>query len=673
MPPLDGTPSAPLHNPTLLRILAPMSLPPGFLDDLRTRISIADVVGRKVTWDSRKSNPGKGDYWAPCPFHQEKTASFHVEDRKGFYYCFGCHAKGDALTFVRETENLGFMEAVELLAAEAGLKMPARDPEAAKRAEARKGLADVMEQAVQFYRLSLKTAAGQAARDYIAKRGLPEATQTRFEIGFAPPNRTALFEHLTAKGIPAADLDKAGLCVIPEDGGQPYDRFRDRIIFPIRNARGDAIALGGRAMDPNARAKYLNSPETPLFDKGRSLYNHGPAREAAGKTGRLIVAEGYMDVIALAQAGFDDAVAPLGTAITEDQLALLWRMTDEPVIALDGDKAGLRAAMRLVDLALPMLVPGKSLRFCLLPQGLDPDDLIKAKGPAAMADLIERAEPLINILWRKETEDRSFDTPERRAALDATLRASLARIPDAGLRNHYTAAIRELRADLFRPKGRDRGRPWSPRAPQGPAPATRASLLAQPSTEAEARIRESILLAGCLNHPDLAEEFESDLEALPFACPDLDKIRTALLQSLPDAPDSRVEAMERRLGFAPAAKLAEVAQVRLTRSIHASAPTGDARRTVSEAIARQRAVTGHAAEVRDAEEEVSGVTDEGLTWRLAQASHALHGAADAESAGSAGDKTMIRMANGLTVSKSDKDNSLKAFEDAERILKRKPE
>ncbi|QHQ33904.1 DNA primase [Algicella marina] len=607
-----------------------MSLPPGFLDDLRTRTSIAQIVGRKVTWDSRKSNPGKGDYWAPCPFHTEKTASFHVEDKKGFYYCFGCHAKGDALTFIRETENVGFMEAVEILAREAGVQMPARDPQAARRAEERKGLAEIMELAVQFYRLQLNTANAEEARAYLDRRGLKPETRDRFEIGFAPDGRNALFEHLRAKGITAEEMDLAGLCATPEDGGQPYDRFRHRIIFPIRDAQGRAIALGGRAMDPNARAKYLNSPETPLFDKGRALYNHAPAREASGKSGQLIVAEGYMDVIALSQVGIGHVVAPLGTAITEDQLALMWRIADEPVIALDGDKAGLRAAMRLVDLALPLLAPGKSLRFVLLPEGLDPDDLVRSQGRGAMDKLVEDAQPMVRLLWQKETEGRVFDSPERRAALDTSLRQTLGRIADTGLRRHYEDAIREMRRDLFRPtrqKGGGGGfQKWNPRnrPPEGPAQSTRASLLAQrgAAADVEARVRESLILIACLNHPALIERFEDRLEFLPFLCPDLDEIRRALLQvamqTLPDA----AEAISARLGFDVQERLSAMAHGRITRNIRSGADIEDTALELEEVIARHRALIGHAEELRDAEQEATGVASDGLLWRIQQAGEA---------------------------------------------------
>jgi DNA primase len=282
------------------------------MDELRGRLSLGQVVGRKVMWDNRKSNPGKGDLWAPCPFHQEKSASFHVDDRKGYYYCFGCHAKGDAISFVRETENVSFSEAVEILAREVGMPMPARDPRAVELADRRILLSGVMEQAVQFYRLQLKTGAASEARAYLAKRGLSEAAQVRWEIGFAPDDRQALIRQLKGKGVAEDLIEEAGLAARPEGGGDRYDRFRGRIIFPIRDARGRAISLGGRALSAEARAKYLNGPETVLFDKGRSLFNHGPAREASGKGRSLIVAEGYMDTIALSEGGFAATVAPLG-------------------------------------------------------------------------------------------------------------------------------------------------------------------------------------------------------------------------------------------------------------------------------------------------------------------------------------------------------------------------
>ncbi|MCE6951021.1 DNA primase [Cereibacter sphaeroides] len=605
-----------------------MSLPPGFLDELRTRVPLSQVVGRKVTWDLRKSNQGKGDFWAPCPFHQEKSASFHVDDRKGFYYCFGCHAKGDAIGFVKETENVGFMEAVEILAREAGMPMPARDPAAAQKADRRSLLAEAMEEAVKFYRLQLRTGAAAAARDYLARRRLSPEGQERFGIGFAPDSRQALFHALTGKGIAADLLVEAGLCARPEDGGAPYDRFRGRIIFPIRDARGRAISLGGRAMDPGARAKYLNGPETPLFDKGRNLYNVGPAREAAGKGQPLIVAEGYMDVIALSEAGFRATVAPLGTAVTEDQLRLMWRIHPEPVIALDGDAAGIRAALRVVDLALPLLEAGQGLRFAVLPPGLDPDDLIRSEGAAAMSRVLDAAQPMVSLLWRRETEGQVFDSPERRAALDKRLRAAVTRIADQTIRRHYGDELNRLRLDLFGTaaprrafhRGRRRELP-----PQAPLPTTRASLLATSASErAEDEIRLAVILATLATHPVLIHEFESALEVLDLLQPDHQRLRAALLAEAETADPAAARANLHAAEGAALERLFALNHVRISPSVRFPEDTEKARMCVAEELAKLEARRGARQEIEEAVEDLQGLADEGLTWRLSQAAEARH-------------------------------------------------
>lgn len=590
-----------------------MSLPPGFLDELRNRVPISQVVGRKVIWDNRKSNQAKGDFWAPCPFHQEKTASFHVDDRKGYYYCFGCHAKGDALGFVQETENVGFMEAVEILAREAGMQMPARDPQAARQADRATKLAAAMEAAVAHYRLNLKTGAAAEARAYLDRRGLDAAALDRFEIGFAPDAWQGLWDALTAKGFPEDVLLDAGLAKPSQKGGKPYDTFRGRIMFPIRDTRGRCIAFGGRAMDPNDNAKYLNSPETALFDKGRTLYNHGPAREAAGKGQPLIVAEGYMDVIALVRAGFGASVAPLGTAITEDQLRLMWRIADEPVIALDGDKAGLRAALRLVDLALPLLEPGKTLRFCLMPEGLDPDELIKARGPKAMQAQIDAAEPLVRMLWRRETEGQVFDTPERRAALDRSLRQAIGRIPDPGLRRHYGEALAELRRTLFRPapqQGRDRAG-WRNRGfaeAQMPLAETRSSALGSGALSAD-DLRVMLIVATLCRYPSLVERFESDLDRLAPRHADHAALVDLLLTT--DAPDEdAMTAACVAAGLAPALEsLRSMAHLRINPVLVGPPDDAKAQICLSEEFAKYHAERALRAEMAEALEDLERVTD----------------------------------------------------------------
>jgi DNA primase len=596
-----------------------MSLPPGFLDELRARVTLSTVVGRAVTWDMRKSNMAKGDWWAPCPFHQEKSPSFHVDDRKGFYYCFGCHAKGDALTFLKENGNLGFMEAVEVLAREAGMQMPARDPAAAQRADRRTQLQEVMEEAVQLYRLQLKTAGAAAARDYLTRRRLTQPTQDRWDLGFAPNSRQFLIGALGAKGIAVELMEAAGL-VARADDGSPYDRFRGRIIFPIRDARGKAISLGGRAMDPNAPAKYLNGPETELFDKGRNLYNLGPARDAAGKGQPLIVAEGYMDVIALVDAGFGATVAPLGTAVTEDQLRLMWRVHPEPVIALDGDKAGLRAALRVVDLALPLLEAGQGLRFALLPEGQDPDDLIRGQGAAAMQAVLDRAEPMVSLLWRRETEGRVFDSPERKASLDKTLRAAIAQIRDPSIRGHYGEEIRRLRLDLF-----GTAKPLRPFLPgrrlvadaPTPSTSTRASALARPGEAVEEVMLEAVLLATLATHPTLLPAFESDLEVLDLRGEGHDALRFGLLT----ASMGRIEHAE---ASAVLERLLNLAHVSSAPPVRRDSDPDLARMCLAEGFAKLDARRRARAEIAEAVADMDGLADEGLTWRLAQSARARH-------------------------------------------------
>ncbi|MRU16478.1 DNA primase [Roseovarius sp. A21] len=599
-----------------------MSLPPGFLDELRSRLSLTDVVGRKVMWDTRKSNQGKGDMWAPCPFHHEKTASFHVDDRKGFYYCFGCHAKGDAISFVRETENVDFMEAVRILAGEAGMPMPERDPRAQEKADRRTQLIEIMEMAVQHFRLSLKTGAGAAARDYLAGRGLEEAAQERFEIGFAADAWQGLWDHLKNKGVEDQLILDAGLAKPSQKGGRPYDTFRNRIMFPIRDPRGRCIAFGGRAMDPNDNAKYLNSPETELFDKSRTLYHHGPAREAAGKGQPLIVAEGYMDVIALAKAGFGASVAPLGTAVTEHQLQMLWRIADEPIMALDGDTAGLRAAYRVIDLALPLLEAGKSLRFVLMPEGQDPDDLLRSKGASAVQKQLDEAMPMVQLLWQRETEGRDFDSPERKAALDKALREKIKLIRDPSIKAHYGQAVKDLRWQLFSPRrsvgqGQPRTGKWQP-IPTARA-STKSSLLVAAGEDARTHVREAVILASLLCCPQLCDEFEDALEGMECTDPDHNRLRDLILRFAPDGADVLHERIEATMGFEALERLLSQPHVAIIPAVRRRGDTEAARMTVAEELAKLKAEAGWSAEVSEASEEIAGIADEAMTWRLGQA------------------------------------------------------
>ncbi|MFQ6553182.1 DNA primase [Aestuariibius insulae] len=606
-----------------------MSLPPGFLDELRNRLSLGQVVGRKVAWDQRKSNQGKGDLWAPCPFHQEKTASFHVDDRKGFYYCFGCHAKGDAISFVRETENVGFMEAVKILAGEAGMEVPQASPQEQARADRRTELTGVMEEAARWFRLQLKTGGAAEARAYLEGRGFDAAKLERWEIGFAPEQGGA-FAALTGKGMAAQDVIDAGIAAESDRGGDPYDRFRDRIIFPIRDARGRAIAFGGRAMAKDARAKYLNSPETLLFDKGRQLYNHGRAREAAGKGQPLVVAEGYMDVIALSEAGFTGAVAPLGTAITEDQLRLLWRIAPEPIIALDGDTAGLRAAMRLIDIALPLLEAGQSLRFALMPEGQDPDDVLREKGTETMQTLLEseKTVPMVRMLWDRELKQAPTDTPEARAGLMRRLRSKISLINDRDVKFYYGQAIKQFRDHEFRPQNWAPGGAWSKKRSGAASAAAKLSFLAQTPSELQIELlRETVILAVLLKFPGLTETFEPTLEEMQFADEDYQKVLSVLIELYLSHSDEQILENIGQMGLSHvSSRIRSDPYVRVLPALKKDLESDIPQMTVAEQLALLEVNRGHRLEMRQAEDDIADFSDEKVTRRVARSAEAMRNA-----------------------------------------------
>ncbi|TWF54501.1 DNA primase [Neorhizobium alkalisoli] len=434
-----------------------------FLDEIRDRVPISTIVGRRATWDRKKTNVGRGDYWACCPFHGEKSPSFHCEDRKGRYHCFGCGVSGDHFRFLTEAEGMSFPEAVQTVADIAGIAMPQPDPQAERREKERTTLLDVMEMATQFFQDQLQSAVGVRARAYLRDRGLTARTIDTFRLGYAPESRNALKEHLASKGVPKEQIEACGLVVHGEGIAVSYDRFRDRVMFPILSSREKVIAFGGRAMAADAPAKYLNSNETELFHKGQVLYNFSRARRAAQKTGgreeagTIIAVEGYMDVIALHQAGVENAVAPLGTALTENQLELLWRMTPQPILCFDGDGAGIRAANRAADLALPFIKPGKSVSFALLPDGKDPDDLVRHEGRAPFDRVLSEARPLAEMVWQRETNGASLDTPEKRAELEARLKQVVSVIADENVRRHYQQDVRDRLNSFFAPVSRGGG------------------------------------------------------------------------------------------------------------------------------------------------------------------------------------------------------------------------
>jgi DNA primase len=512
-----------------------MAFSPQFLDELKARLSIVEVVGKRVQL-TRKGR----EHWGLCPFHQEKTPSFSVSDQKGFYHCFGCGAHGSAFDFVMETEGLSFPEAVERLAGLAGMQVPTETPEERARVRRARTLHDVIDKAQAFFVNQLRMPGGAQARDYLARRGLSEATIQRFGIGWAPDSRGALKAALGRDGIEEDLLVEAGLLIRPDDAGRaPYDRFRGRITFPIGDRAGRVIAFGGRTLG-DGQPKYLNSPDTPLFNKGRVLYGLAQAREPAHRAGAVLVTEGYMDVIALAQAGFENAVAPLGTAVTEGQLAELWKLAAEPVLCFDGDDAGQRAALRAAERALPLLRPGVSLRFALLPPGEDPDSLIGGNGRSAMQDVVDAALPLSELLWRSIVdEDPAAAAPERRAAMWKGVQDAVRSIADVTVRRSFEEAYK---ARFWRRPGE--GRPGTGRraaaAPRGPARVDRV------------RRHEEILLAVLLTHPGLFDRIEERLGCLEFSASELDKLRQEALKTLtrdPALDSATLESHLRQIGF----------------------------------------------------------------------------------------------------------------------------
>ena len=535
-----------------------MRYPPSLLDDIRARLPVSAVVSRKVAL----KKAGR-EFKGLSPFKTERTPSFFVNDQKGFYHCFASGEHGDIFKFLMRTEGLTFPEAVERLAGEAGVPLPkfeARDPQVE---DQRTRLYALLEASAQFFATKLMSAEGAEARRYIIeKRGLSREAIARFRLGYAPSSRNALKEHLAKAGYSAEEMALSGMLIAGPDIPVAYDRFRDRVMFPIGDLKDRPIAFGGRALDASAPAKYLNSPETPLFHKGSILYHAARARTAAYDRGRVIAVEGYMDVVALAEAGFVESVAPLGTALTEDQVRLLWRMSPEPILCFDGDSAGRKAAFRAVETVLPHLKPGTSVRFAFLPDGLDPDDLIRQDGAAAMETILSQARPLAEVLWEREWGNGDWSTPERRARLEQQMAGLLARIADASVRGHYEQAIQERFAKAWgrapaswqRPAGerggRPRaggggwraggsskgGRPWSPGqrwGGQAPGPANASSSLKNSSLVAMSGAppyREAILVATLLHHPWFIAEAAEEISALNFTSPAVTRLRDGLLE-----------------------------------------------------------------------------------------------------------------------------------------------
>jgi DNA primase len=531
-----------------------MRFPPSFLDEIKARLPVSEVVRRRVQIKKQ------GREWKGLsPFSAEKTPSFFVNDQKQAWFDFSSGQNGSIFDFVMLTEGLSFPEAVERLAHDAGLALPTVSPESMQREKERASLHDIMEMAAKFFEAELQSPRGAKARGYLADRGIAPQTQRQFRMGYSPNDRFALRDHLAAKGATVEMMCETGLLVHGEDIAVPYDRFRDRVMFPICDRSGKVIAFGGRALEKDVPAKYLNSPETPLFHKGSTLYNHHNARKPAHDTGTVIAVEGYVDVVSMSVAGFPNVVAACGTALTPDQCDLLWKMSEEPILCFDGDKAGRKAAYRAIDTALPLLGPGRTFRFAFLPDGQDPDDLARSGGHDAVKQVLDAARPLVEVLWTREAEAQPLDTPERRAALQRRLGEITREIRDETLRGFYRQELDQRISTLFgraagagQPRANARsGRPgqpfqrgrWSP----GRDPARSGFASLPPSVGASIKTsalftsgrltfapREALITLVSMTHPRIAERYADDLASLDFSGPEMDRLRNLLLACLAD-------------------------------------------------------------------------------------------------------------------------------------------
>ena len=606
-----------------------MKFSDSFLDEIRARLPVSQVVSRRVPL-KRAGREWKG----LSPFNKEKTPSFTVNDQKGFYHCFSSGKHGDVFTFLMETEGLSFPEAVERLAGEAGLELPKPDPQFERTAKERLGLFDALEAAARLFEEALVAHEGREALLYAERRGLSPGTLKEFRIGFAPNAKEALKGALLKKGFTEAQLLDAGLVIKPDDGRTTYDRFRNRLTIPILDAKSRIIAFGARALDPASEPKYLNSPETKLFDKGSTVFNFARARKAAFDSGEVVVVEGYMDVIALHQAGFANAVATLGTAFTARQMELLWQLAAEPTVCFDGDRAGEAAAARGIDRMLPNLREGHSFRFAFLPEGSDPDDLVRAKGARAFAECLSTARPLIDVLWLRELKAHPIDTPERRAAFEERIERLLADIGNTRVRDHYRREVKNRLFALWREKGTRRGK----------LPADAASRLAGRSGPAPVSSSygfATVITLALVNHPWLLDRFADEVANIEIR----DKKLAALLQTVTrtifEDTDVTRERLAELIGAGTHGRLyAEISQESAFKRVaflKPESPPAEVEEQFADLIYRFRALPSLTRELQEGADHLADVTEAEFE-RFAQLQQQVASVGSEHAADDAGDR-----------------------------------
>jgi DNA primase len=606
-----------------------MKFSDSFLDEIRARLPVSQVVSRRVPL-KRAGREWKG----LSPFNREKTPSFTVNDQKGFYHCFSSGKHGDVFTFLMETEGLSFPEAVERLAGEAGLELPKPDPQFERTAKERLGLFDALEAAARLFEEALVAHDGREALLYAERRDLSRETLKEFRIGFAPNAKEALKSALLKKGFTEAQALDAGLLIKPDDGRPTYDRFRNRLTIPILDAKSRVIAFGARALDAASEPKYLNSPETRLFDKGSTVFNFARARQSAFNSGEVVVVEGYMDVIALHQAGFTNTVATLGTAFTERQMELLWQLAAEPIVCFDGDRAGEAAAARAIDRMLPNLREGHSFRFAFLPEGSDPDDLVRMKGARALAECLASARPLIDVLWQRELKTHAIDTPERRAAFEEGLERLLAEIGNARVRDHYRREVKNRLFALWREKGTRRGKLTADAAPRpagrsGPAPVSSSYGFA------------TVIILALVNHPWLLDRFADEVANIEIR----DKKLAALLQTVTrtifEDPEVTHERLAERLDGSSHGKLFAAlwrdSAFKRVAFLQPESPEAEVEAQFADLIYRFRALPSLTRELQDGADHLADMTEAEFE-RFAQLQQQVASVGSQHAADDAGDR-----------------------------------
>lgn len=506
------------------------------MQELRDRLTLSEIVGRKV----KLTRAGR-EYKACCPFHGEKSPSFYVNDDKQFYHCFGCGAHGDAVGFVMQHDNLSFIEAVEVLASQAGLQVPQQSAQEVEASKREKSLYALMDDAARFFEAQLRDSRNRDALRYLQERGLPDDVIAAFRLGYAPADGQALRTYLAAREYTEAQMVEAGVIRKSDKGKEPYSFFRDRVMFPVADRRGRVVAFGGRVLPEHLRPlapgagkppKYINSSETALFHKGRMVYGESHARQAAAEGASIVVVEGYLDVIACFQAGWRGAVAPLGTALTDEQILNLWKIIPGeekcPILCFDGDAAGQRAAVRAAENLIPLLKPHHSARFAFLPAGQDPDSLVRGQGPKALGAVLEAAIPLVDFLWSHHTAGKSFNTPEMRAGLEKILEDESGRIVDRTVQQYYRQMFRERIQKAFFSSEKSSG--YSGNSLKNNNKNKSTIPLKRPPATATA-LALPILLATVINHPQMVADVEEDLGSLDMAqAPHLDRLRQSILQ-----------------------------------------------------------------------------------------------------------------------------------------------